>query len=224
MTSTPLHANPARPTTPAQAWQVLREGNARFISDSRAHPHQDVHKREELAAKQAPFAIFFGCADSRVAAEIIFDQGLGDLFVVRTAGHVVDPSVLGSLEFGVVSLGAPLIVILGHDSCGAVTATLDAARTGLMPPGFLRDIVERVMPSVLTARAGREEVAPDEVEREHVMHTARLLADRSRAIGDRVADGRLAIVGAQYDLADGEARLVGSLGDIGLPASAATIP
>ena len=121
------------------------------MAGEREHPNQDVAIRHRLAGKQQPFAIFFGCADSRVAAEIIFDRGLGDLFVVRTAGHTVDSSVLGSMEFGVGVLGIPLIVILGHDSCGAVNAAVDAMTSGDLPGGFVRDIVERVMPSVLAA-------------------------------------------------------------------------
>lgn len=203
-----------RPTTPAEAWATLKAGNARFMGGALSHPNQDVQARGELAQGQKPFAVFFGCADSRVAAEIIFDQGLGDLFVVRTAGHVVDPSVLGSLEFGVAVLDAPLIVILGHDSCGAIGATLTAVESGQMPGGFLRDIVERVAPSVMTAaHAGR--TATDEVEREHVRSTAGLLAERSTVIHERIAEGKLAIVGAQYDLAHGEARLVTVVGDVG---------
>ena len=105
----------ARPT-PADVWAEMREGNARFVAGEPRHPRQDVERRHVLAAAQTPRAALFGCADSRLAAEIIFDQGLGDLFVVRTAGHVVDASVLGSMEFGVGVLGIPLIVILGHDS------------------------------------------------------------------------------------------------------------
>lgn len=203
-----------RPTTPAEAWAVLKAGNARFVAGEQAHPNQDIHSRDRLAVKQRPFAVFFGCADSRVAAELIFDQGLGDLFVVRTAGHVVDPSVLGSLEFGVAVLDAPLIVVLGHDSCGAISATLDAVESGQMPGGFLRDIVERVTPSVLTARrVGR--LSTDDVEREHVRHTTRLLAERSATIHDRIDAGRLAIVGAEYRLAHGEARLLTVVGDVG---------
>lgn len=155
--------------------------------------------------------MFFGCADSRVAAEIIFDQGLGDLFVVRTAGHVVDSSVLGSIEFGVGVLDIPLIVVLGHDSCGAVRATLDAVSTGDMPTGFLRDIVERVTPSVLSARKHGASTT-DDVEAEHVRHTARLLADRSSLVGDRVQAGRLGIVGATYGLREGRAMVVTALG------------
>ena len=203
-----------RPTTPAQAWQRLTEGNARFIAEESAHPNQDIGLRHELAAYQNPFAIFFGCGDSRVAAEIIFDQGLGDLFVVRTAGHVFDPSVLGSLEFGVAVLDCPLIVVLGHDSCGAVKAAMEAVETGVMPPGYLRDIVERVTPSVLAAtRSGRTSV--EEIEGEHVAQTCHLIADRSAIIADRIRSGRLAIVGAEYHLAHGEAQVITVVGDVG---------
>jgi len=202
-----------RPQTPTQAWLELAAGNARFMADDRKHPHQDVHARSRIAGKQKPFAIFFGCADSRVAAEIIFDQGLGDLFVVRTAGHVVDPSVLGSLEFGVGLLDCPLIVVLGHDACGAIGAAISSVETGEMPPGFLRDIVERVAPSVLTAtRAGRTSF--EEIEREHVAQTAHLLATRSALIAERVQDGTLGIIGAEYDLGDGEIRVVAAVGDL----------
>ena len=187
---------------------MLAAGNARFMADERAHPHQDVHFRHRIAAKQNPFAIFFGCADSRVAAEIIFDQGLGDLFVVRTAGHVIDPSVLGSLEFGVGVLDCPLIVVLGHDSCGAVRAAEVAVRTGEVPGGFLRDIVERVTPSVLAASRGGRTPTIEQIEREHVERTCDLISERSTLIADRIRSGALGVVGAEYDLADGEAKVV----------------
>ena len=204
-----------RPTTPQHAWAVLQAGNARFMADARAHPHESVQIRQRLAGKQNPFAIFFGCADSRVGAEIIFDQGLGDLFVVRTAGHVIDPSVLGSLEFGVAVLDCPLIVVLGHDSCGAVKAAMEAVATGVMPPGYLRDIVERVTPSVLVAtRAGRTSV--EQIEGEHVAQTCHLIADRSAIIAERISDGRLAIVGAEYHLAHGAAQVVTVVGDVSI--------
>lgn len=207
-----------RPRTPDEAWRALAAGNARFMADEREHPNQDVHVRHELAAQQKPFAIFFGCADSRVAAEIIFDQGLGDLFVVRTAGHVVDPSVLGSLEFGVGVLECPLIVVLGHDSCGAVKAADAAVRTGEVPGGFLRDIVERVTPSVLAASAGGRRPSIEEIEREHVERTCDLLAERSTLIADRLRTGALGIVGAAYDLADGQARVLRTVGALDVDA------
>lgn len=211
MSTTPTGLPSTRPATPSQAWAVLAAGNARFVAGEREHPNQDVQLRHELAAKQRPFALFFGCADSRVAAEIIFDQGLGDLFVVRTAGHVVDASVLGSMEFGVGVLGIPLIVVLGHDSCGAVAAAIDAVGTGVMPPGFVRDIAERVISSVLAA-GQHGQASTDDVEAEHVRQTARLLADRSHLIAERLNSGELGIVGATYQLREGRANVVTSLG------------
>ncbi|HET7477199.1 MAG TPA: carbonic anhydrase [Dermatophilaceae bacterium] len=203
-----------RPSTPAQAWAALVEGNQRFVAGTYSHPNQDAARRSSLAGGQTPFALFFGCADSRVAAEIIFDQGLGDLFVVRTAGHVVDTAVLGSLEFGVGVLEIPLIVVLGHDSCGAVAATMRAVENGDVPPGYVRDIVERVTPSVLESRRLGMRTA-DAIEAQHVSNTIDLLLERSRLLSLRVDYGRLAIVGATYALADGQARLTRS---VGLPA------
>ena len=203
-----------RASTPAQAWAELAAGNARFVQGKHSHPNQDAARRHSLAHGQRPLAVFFGCADSRVAAEIIFDMGLGDLFVIRTAGHVVDTGVLGSLEFGVGVLDIPLIVILGHDSCGAVAATMEAVDNGVLPGGYIRDIVERVTPSVLTAhRAGL--TSADEIETEHVRHTIRLLVERSSLIADRIGSGRLAVVGAAYNLDEGRARVVDAVGDLG---------
>jgi carbonic anhydrase len=101
--------------TPAQVWREMQRGNARFVAGNPQHPRQDVDRRAELAAHQAPHAALFGCSDSRLAAEIIFDKGLGDLFVVRNAGQVISDSVIGSLEYAVAVLSVPLIVVLGHD-------------------------------------------------------------------------------------------------------------
>ena len=156
--------------------------------------------------------------DSRVAAEIIFDQGIGDLAIVRTAGHVVDGGVLGSLEFGVTVLNIPLVVVLGHDGCGAIAAALTAHRTGQMPGGYVRDIVERVTPSMVTGRpAGRgiDEIDPDDLTIEHVRHTVELIAERSAPIAERIAAGACAVVGAGYRLAEGHVHLVNTLGDVG---------
>ncbi len=156
----------------------------------------------------------FGCADSRVAAEIIFDQGLGDMFVVRTAGHVIDSAVLGSIEYAVTVLDVPLIVVLGHDSCGAVKATLQALDEGKVPGGFVRDVVERVTPSIMLGR--REGLTRvDEFEARHVVETGAQLLARSSAIAERIHDGELAIVGVTYHLADGRTVLREHLGDIG---------
>jgi carbonic anhydrase len=201
-------------TNPVTAWKALKEGNERFVAGKPEHPSQSVDHRASLAEGQKPTAVVFGCADSRVAAEIIFDQGLGDMFVVRTAGHVIDSAVLGSIEYGVSVLNVPLIVVLGHDSCGAVKATLSAIDDGAVPGGYVRDVVERVTPSILLGRRdGLTRV--DEFEARHVNETAAQLARRSTAITERLAAGTLAIAGVTYHLADGRAVLRDHLGDIG---------
>ncbi|MFG2836051.1 carbonic anhydrase [Streptomyces zaomyceticus] len=203
--------------TPRDAFDLLMSGNQRFVSGASEHPNQDAARRTETAPSQKPFAVLFGCSDSRLAAEIIFDRGLGDLFVVRTAGHVAGTEVLGSLEFGVAVLNAPLVVVLGHDSCGAVAAACSALENGKTPGGFVRDVVERVTPSVLAARAaGREK--PEEILAEHIEHTVDLLLERSRILADAVAAGRLGVVGLSYRLADGSAQLVATRGlDVAVP-------
>jgi carbonic anhydrase len=201
-------------TNPVTAWKALREGNDRFVGGVLQHPNQGIALRAELASGQNPSVIVFGCGDSRVAAEIIFDQGLGDMFVVRTAGHVVDSSVLGSIEYGVQVLQVPLIVVLGHDSCGAVRATIDALDTGAVPGGFIRSVVERVAPSILLGR--REGLASvDELEARHVEETAQQLTQRSTAISERIEAGELAIACVTYKLSEGRARLNRVIGNIG---------
>jgi carbonic anhydrase len=201
-------------TRPVAAWKALKEGNDRFVAGEPQHPSQSVEHRASLAAAQQPTAVVFGCADSRVAAEIIFDQGLGDMFVVRTAGHVMDSAVLGSVEYAVTVLDVPLIVVLGHDSCGAVKAALAALDEGVVPGGYVRDVVERVTSSILLGRRkGLSRV--DEFEANHVLETGAQLLARSTAIAERVAAGDLAIVGLTYQLADGRAVLRDAIGDIG---------
>ena len=201
-------------TSPVTAWKALKEGNERFVAGQPEHPSQGIEDRARLAAEQRPTAVVFGCADSRVAAEIIFDQGLGDMFVVRTAGHVIDSAVLGSIEYAVGVLNVPLIAVLGHDSCGAVKATLAALDEGAVPSGWIRDLVERVTPSILLGRRdGLTRV--DEFEARHVIETGTQLLARSTLIAERVAAGTLAIVGLTYHLADGKVALRDHLGDIG---------
>jgi carbonic anhydrase len=197
--------------TPAAALRQLLEGNERFNRGERLHPHQDADYRNAIAPEQRPFAVLFGCSDSRLAAEIIFDRGLGDLFVVRTAGHVVGPEVLGSIEYAISELDTPLIAVLGHDSCGAITAALDAVRDGTTPGGFVRDVVERVMLSVLAVR-DRAFDDPDVAVEEHVRYTVELLAERSAVIGERLADGRVGVVGMSYRLGEGSVRQLAALG------------
>jgi carbonic anhydrase len=199
--------------TPALAWRRMREGNERFVAGESSHPNQDASRRSSLVENQHPFAVIFGCSDSRLAAEIIFDLGLGDAFVVRTAGQVIDDAVLGSLEYSVSVLGVPLIAILGHDSCGAVSATKDAVETGQMPAGFIRDLVERITPSVLTSLRNDEHEVNDMVV-EHVKQTSQRLVDSSRVISAAIEDGRAAVIGLSYSLAEGRANVVSGIGEI----------
>jgi carbonic anhydrase len=200
--------------TPREAFEQLLEGNQRFAEDRPTKTDQDRDRRAELADGQHPFAVVFGCGDSRVAAELVFDQGLGRLFVVRTAGHVVDAGVLGSVEFGVDLLDIPLIVVLGHESCGAVTAGVNAFETGTMPPGYLRDIVEHLAPSLFVAQRAGDTSVPSVVA-ENVRQTVRLLVERSPVVAQAVAAGRCAVVGLVYGLVEGRVRLVDVLGDVG---------
>lgn len=191
----------------------MREGNERFVAGKSSHPNQDASRRSSLVENQHPFAVIFGCSDSRLAAEIIFDLGLGDAFVVRTAGQVIDDAVLGSLEYSVSVLGVPLIAILGHDSCGAVSATKTAVDTGQMPAGFIRDLVERITPSVLTSMRDDKHEVNDMVV-EHVKQTSQRLADSSRVISAAIDSGRTAVIGLSYSLAEGRANVVSGIGEL----------
>ncbi|HEV7742488.1 MAG TPA: carbonic anhydrase [Pseudolysinimonas sp.] len=179
-------------------------GNERFVAGEPLHPRQDIEHREKLAEAQAPHAALFGCSDSRLAAEIIFDKGLGDLFVVRNAGQVISDSVVGSLEYAVAVLDVPLILVLGHDECGAVRAAIDQAAPDAPPlPPHIRNLIAPIAPAV--ARASRLDGVPDalDVGREHLRDTVAELLERSELISDAVAAGTLAVVGANYRLSEG---------------------
>jgi len=199
--------------TPAQVWREMVRGNERFVSGEPQHPRQDVEHRELLAESQAPHAALFGCSDSRLAAEIIFDKGLGDLFVVRNAGQVISDSVVGSLEYAVAVLGVPLIIVLGHDACGAVDAAIHSvdADAPALPPHIWRQIapivpaVRRVQRETTVGGTPPGEIDADLVGREHLRDTVADLLHSSELISEAVADGTLAIVGANYRLAEGTA-------------------
>ena len=196
---------------PNQAWKRLQEGNRRFVNDEPEHPNQDTARREAVTADQKPFVTLFGCADSRVAAEMIFDVGLGDMFVVRNAGQVVDPVTLGSLEYGVEILGTPLLVVLGHDSCGAVTAAYNAYDTGDTPPGFISDVVARILPTVARARKNNRTTVNETVV-QNTIDTVEKIMQLSTLISRAVDEGRLIIVGMTYQLHDGHTTVVAQYG------------
>jgi carbonic anhydrase len=198
---------PSRPETPAAALAELLAGNARFVTGARLHPHQDAERRAALVHGQRPFAVIFGCSDSRLAAEIIFDRGLGDLFVVRTAGQVVGPEVLASIEYGIHVLGAPLLAVLGHDSCGAVRATYDAITGAAVPTPGLQPIIDRVAPSLAAAPSAAD---LDAVSVVHIRRTVDALA-RS-GLAEAVRSGACAIVGLTYRLAEGRVRVIATAG------------
>jgi carbonic anhydrase len=201
--------------TAEQAWSKLVEGNKNFVSGLPAHKHQDAEKRRELVGEQTPFAAVFGCSDSRLAAEMIFDVGLGDLFVVRNAGQVLAETILGSLEFAVEVIGVPLILILGHDQCGAIQASMSAQRGTLSVKGeFIHNIVNRITPTIERGLA-LGETSIDEFTNRHIKDTIQEMTDRSEVIREAIEAGRVAIVGAQYKLELGEVQVVEYRGEIG---------
>ena len=189
---------------PAQSWREMVRGNQRFVAGEPQHPRQDIERREEIAAGQAPHAALFGCSDSRLSAEIIFDKGLGDLFVVRNAGQVISDSVIGSLEYAVAVLNVPLIVVLGHDECGAVRAAIDSVAPDAAPlPPHIAHLIEPILPAVRRSEQGDGVFDITEVGREHLRDTVAELLERSELISDAVAAGTLAVVGANYRLLEG---------------------
>lgn len=197
--------------TPGEAWAELQLGNERFIAGAPRHPHQDAERREELASRQYPVAAIFGCSDSRLAAEIIFDLGLGDAFVIRNAGQVVSESALGSVEYAVGILQVPLVLVLGHDSCGAVRAAIDSQEAGAAPlPPHIASLITPIVPAVRRVAGGAAgepidgtAVDASAVGREHLRETVAELLRDSEMISDAVAAGKLAIVGANYRLLEG---------------------
>lgn len=204
--------------TPADVWREMVRGNQRFVEGRPLHPRQDVERRSQLVAAQAPHAALFGCSDSRLAAEIIFDKGLGDLFVVRNAGQVISDSVIGSLEYAVAVLDVPLILVLGHDECGAVREAINSVQPDATPlPPHIARLIEAIIPAVRRVPPG--ETGPDifEVGREHLRDTIAELLERSELISAAVAAGTLAVVGANYRLLDGQVVPDAVLGAIETP-------
>lgn len=192
--------------TPAMAWQEMLLGNARFISGTPEHPHQDADRRAELSDDQAPQVVLLGCSDSRLSSEIIFDKGLGDLFVVRNAGQVVSDSVIGSLEYAVAILEVPLVVVLGHENCGAVRAAIDSLESdrATLPP-HIASLIEPIIPAArrVKDKNSGDQLDAAEVGREHVCDTVAALMRGSQIVSAAVAAGTLAIVGATYNLGEG---------------------
>ncbi|MDH3253978.1 MAG: carbonic anhydrase [Acidobacteriota bacterium] len=195
--------------SPSDALQRLSEGNGRFVSGTRSlDAVTSQTERDELVSSQRPFAVILGCSDSRVPVEIIFDQGLGDLFVIRVAGNIVAPSQIGSVEFAAEKFGTRLVVVLGHTRCGAVEATLDELRRPSESQSRnLRSIVDRIGPAVQGLLATEIEHDPESLARQAVRANVRAATNHLRH-GSEVLEGLMAndgltIIGAEYSLETG---------------------
>ena len=189
--------------TGKDALNKLIAGNKRYQEGNLEHPHQTLKRRGDLASGQEPFACVLSCADSRVPPEIIFDQGLGDLFVLRVAGNVVNDMILGSLEYAVEHLGAPLIVVLGHKRCGAVSATVQ----GGTAPGKIGSLVQAIQPAVDTVK-GQSGDPVDNAAKENIKRGVEQLKAAAPILSEKVNAGQLQIAGAFYDLDTGEVILL----------------
>ena len=194
--------------TAQDALERLREGNRRFAANESQHSMDNESRRRELVGGQEPFAVILGCSDSRAPAEIVFDQGIGDLFVVRVAGNVVQPSLIGSVEFACSKFGTRLVVVLGHSHCGAVQATLEAVRSpGEQVSENIGAIAELIRPSVEAVLASDEDADADDIVERAVRTNVRASAETLRHASDVIAslerDDGLLIVGAEYSLETG---------------------
>ncbi|NEG95559.1 carbonic anhydrase [Bifidobacterium sp. SMB2] len=194
----------------AATWSRLIEGNRRFAEGEAQRPHQDRTTRESLVGGQHPDAAVLSCSDSRVPPEIVFDQGLGDLFDIRTAGEVVDDAVLESLEYAIQHLHVCLIVVMGHENCGAVAAAMKvlAGDENTEDEGFRSILMREVGASARIAFAADDEATAEDVERIHVAQTIEALVTDSPVIRGAVRSGEVAIVGARYKISDGKVEVL----------------
>ncbi|MFE4257593.1 carbonic anhydrase [Streptomyces sp. NPDC056883] len=196
-----------RPSTPEGAYSRLMEGNKRWVSGSLNHPDRDPNRRELVSQAQDPFGVILACIDSRVPPELLFDTGLGDLFVLRTGGQAVGPVVTGSVEFGPMTAGTPLIMVLGHQRCGAIDASYKALREGNPLPGNLRAIEKALVPAYeLTIK----DPGADPVDT-MIRNQIKVTADDLRGNADLaplVGKGSLAVVGAYYSLDTGQVEIL----------------
>jgi carbonic anhydrase len=189
--------------TPDEALRKLMDGNKRFVAQKRKSPNQDVVRLNEVAKGQKPYAAILGCADSRVPSEIVFDQGLGDLFVCRVAGNIAIAEEVGSLEFGAAVLGTKVIMVMGHERCGAVDATMKGASV----PGQIGSLLDAIRPSLAKAKG----LPGDPLEnacKANITYQVEQLK-KSPVLTDLIAAGKLKIVGGYYDLDNGTVSLVG---------------
>ncbi|WP_286787306.1 MULTISPECIES: carbonic anhydrase [unclassified Pseudomonas] len=195
--------------SPDEALNRLKEGNQNFLQDKQSTPNTlGSERRLEIARSQSPFAVLVSCSDSRVPPELLFGRGLGELFIVRNAGNTVDTVALGSIEYAVYALGVSLIVVLGHERCGAVDAALSVVEKNATYPGSLGQMIEPIIPAVLKAKANcncatNHDELLDAAVRENVQRIVARLRTSEPVLLNPLREGKLKIVGARYDLDDG---------------------
>ena len=202
LAANPIGSQPPPPASPAAALERLLAGNQRFVDEACQNPQRSRSRIQEIASDQYPFASILGCADSRVPAEIVFDQGLGDLFVIRVAGNIASQTAIGSLEFATLVLGTQLIVVVGHSGCGAVAAAIK----GEPLPGRISSIVEEIKPAIARAKDKIGDLTENTVIA-NIQRQAKKLMESS-ILADSIQAGKLKIVGGQYDLQTGKFTLV----------------
>ncbi len=195
----PVHAG----LTPDAALARLVKGNADFLADRLPPQPTNRQRRLDIAKTQTPFAVLVSCSDSRVPPEALFGQGLGDLFIVRVAGNTVSQEGLGTIEYAVAELGVPLVVVMGHERCGAVGAALSVVRDGTHFPGAIADMVQPILTAAITTRAQPGDWLDNAVRR-NVVNVVEKLKISGKLIEDPIEAGKLKIVGARYDLDDGD--------------------
>ena len=187
--------------TSDDALAMLREGNRAFVAGEPARPEIGPERRAALAEGQSPFAVVLSCSDSRVPPEVLFGMGLGEIFVIRNAGNTLGVAALGSIEYGVAVLGAPLVVVLGHESCGAVKAAVDVVEQNATFPGDIGEMIQPIIPAVLEAQGGGGDLL-DRSVRANVDRVAAQLRGEP-LLAEAIAEGRTRVVGARYDLDEG---------------------
>ena len=192
--------------TADQALATLKEGNAKFLTDSPLRAVQGRERRLEIARGQTPFAVLVSCSDSRVPPEVLFGRGLGELFIVRNAGNTVDTVALGSIEYAIAVLGVPLVVVLGHERCGAVDAALSVVEKNTVFPGSLNQMIEPILPAALMARStgAKGEALLDAAVRENIRRVVTRIKNSEPVLMNPIRDGKVKVVGARYDLDDGQ--------------------
>lgn len=200
-TAAVAHPAPAG-LTPEAALNLLKTGNAEFLTDAPCRQGETREHRLQIAAGQHPFAVLVGCSDSRVSPELLFGRGLGELFIVRVAGNTVGLTGLGSIEYAVGHLGVPLVVVLGHERCGAVQAAVEVVESNATFPGRIGDMVEPIIPAVLLAKTEEGDLLGNAVVA-NVRRVVTSIIESSPLIDESLQTGKLKVVGAVYDLEDG---------------------